>query len=71
MAKFIELIVSEEFESKKELVNIAAIGRIYPNPQSRVKSIVELSYQSVNNTPVYLEVEMAYETLRSSLMSDD
>jgi hypothetical protein len=69
MAKFIELIVSEEFESKKELVNIASIGRIYPNPQSRVKSIVELNYQSVNDTPVYLEVDMAYETLRSSLMS--
>jgi len=69
MARFIELIVSDEFESKRELVNIAAIGRIYPNPQSRVKSIVELNYQSVNNTPVYLEVDMTYETLRSSLMS--
>jgi len=29
---------------------------------------VELNYQSVNNSPVYLEVDMAYETLRSSLM---
>jgi hypothetical protein len=68
MAKFIELIVSEEFEIKKELVNVDVIGRIYPNPQSRSKSIVELNYQSVNNSPVYLEVDMAYETLRSSLM---
>ena len=69
MAKFIELIVSEEFEVKKELINIDVIGRIYPNPQSRAKSIVELNYQSVNNSPVYLEVDMAYETLRSDLMA--
>jgi hypothetical protein len=68
MAKFIELTVSEEFEIKRELVNIETIGRIYPNPQSRSKSIVELCYQSVNNTPVYLEVDIAYETLRSALM---
>ena len=64
MTKFIELQVSEESETKKELVNIANIGRVYPSPQSSAKSIVELNYQSVNDTPVYLEVEMAYETLR-------
>ena len=64
MTKFIELQVSEELEMKKELVNIANIGRVYPSPQSSAKSIVELNYQSVNDTPVYLEVDMAYETLR-------
>jgi hypothetical protein len=69
MTKFIELTVSEEFETKTELVNIASIGRIYASPQSRTKSIVELNYQSVNDTPVYLEVEVPYETLRLKLMS--
>jgi hypothetical protein len=69
MTKFIELTVSEEFETKTELVNIASIGRIYASPQSRAKSIVELNYQSVNDTPVYLEVEVPYETLRLKLMS--
>lgn len=69
MTKFIELIVSEESETKSELVNVANIGRIYPSPQSRVKSIVELNYQGVNDTPVYLEVDMPYETLRINFMS--
>lgn len=69
MAKFIELTVSEEFETKKELVNVDAIGRIYPNPQSSGRSIVELNYHSANNTPVYLEVDMMYETLRLNLLS--
>ncbi|MBA4055390.1 MAG: hypothetical protein C0490_11810 [Marivirga sp.] len=69
MTKFIELTVSEEFETKTELVNIASIGRIYASPQSRAKSIVELNYQSVNDAPVYLEVEVPYETLRQKLMS--
>lgn len=69
MTKFIELVVSEESETKSELVNVANIGRIYPSPQSRVKSIVELNYQGVNDTPVYLEVDMPYETLRINFMS--
>ena len=69
MTKFIELTVSEEFETKTELVNIASIGRIYPSPQSRVKSIVELTYQSVNDAPVYLEVDTPYETLRLKFLS--
>ena len=69
MTKFIELTVSEEFETKTELVNIASIGRIYASPQSRAKSIVELNYQSINDTPVYLEVDVPYETLRQKLMS--
>lgn len=69
MTKFIELQVSEESESKKELVNVANIGRIYPSPQSSARSIVELNYQSVNDTPVYLEVEMAYETLRLKFLA--
>ena len=69
MTKFIELTVSEESETKTELVNVANIGRIYPSPQSRVRSIVELNYQGVNDTPVYLEVDMPYETLRINFMS--
>jgi hypothetical protein len=65
MIKFIELPVSEESETKTELVNVDNIGRIYPSPQSNRKSIVELNYHSVNDAPVYLEVELPYETLRS------
>ena len=68
MTKFIELTVSEDFETKTELVNVANIGRVFPSPQSRVKTIVELNYQSINDTPVYLEVEIPYETLRSVLV---
>ena len=66
--KFIELKVSEESESKVQLVNIQNIGRVYANPQSNRKCIVELNYQSINDAPVYLEVEMPYETVRSYLI---
>ena len=69
MTKFIELTVSEDSETKTELVNIANIGRVFPSPQSRVKTIVELNYQSINDAPVYLEVDIPYETLRSVLIS--
>jgi hypothetical protein len=69
MIKFIELPVSEDDETKTELVNLASIGRVYPNPQNRIRSIVELNYQSINDAPVYLEVEMPYESLRLSLLS--
>ena len=68
MTKFIELPVAEDDETKTELVNIASIGRVYPNPQSRVRSIVELNYQSINDAPVYLEVELPYETLRLNFL---
>ena len=68
MTKFIELTVSEEFDAKTELVNIANIGRVFPSPQSDARTIVELNYQSVNDSPVYLEVEMRYETLRQTLL---
>ena len=69
MIKFIELKVSEESEVKTELINVANIGRVYPSPQSERKCIVELNYQSVHDAPVYLEVEMPYETLRSYFLS--
>ena len=69
MTKFIELTVSEDFETKTELVNISNIGRVFPSPQSRNKTIVELNYQSINDAPVYLEVDIPYETLRSVLVS--
>lgn len=68
MSKFIELKVSDESETKTQLINVASIGRVYANPQSSRKSIVELNYQSVNDAPVYLEVEMPYETLRAYLV---
>jgi hypothetical protein len=68
MPKFIEVKVSEESEVKNELINVENIGRIYPNPQSDRKSIIELNYHSVNDAPVYLEVEMSYETLRSYVL---
>lgn len=65
MTKFIELKVEEEGEIKLQLINVASIGRVYANPQNTRKSIVELNYHSINDAPVFLEVEMAYETLRS------
>ena len=64
MAKFIELKVSEDEETKTELINIENVGRVFPSPQNSRKSIVELNYHSGNDAPVYLEVEMAYESLR-------
>ena len=64
MIKFIELKVSDDLEEKKELVNVSSIGRVYADPQSSARCIVELNYQSVNDAPVFLEVEMAYESLR-------
>ncbi len=67
MTKFIELPVADEDESKFVFVNVASIGRVYPNPQNRLKSIVELNYQSISEAPVYLEVEMPYETLKMNL----
>lgn len=69
MTKFIELTVAEDSETKSELINVANIGRVFPSPQSRVKTIVELNYQSINDAPVYLEVDIPYESLRSTLMS--
>jgi hypothetical protein len=64
MAKFIELTIAEDDEIRKVLVNISSIGRIYPNPQNSNKSIVELNYHSINDAPVFLEVETPYEKLR-------
>jgi hypothetical protein len=70
MVRFIELkVASDDAEITTQLVNVASIGRIYPNPQSARKSIVELNYQSINDAPVFLEVEMPYETLRSYFTS--
>ena len=69
MTKFIELTTADEVETKTELVNIASIGRVYPSPQSRMKTIVELNYQSINDAPVYLEVESPYENVRAMLVN--
>jgi hypothetical protein len=69
MTKFIELTTADDVETKTELINIASIGRVYPSPQSRMKTIVELNYQSINDAPVYLEVESPYENVRSLLLT--
>lgn len=67
-ARFIELKVTEEEEATSQLVNVANIGRVYPSPQSTRKCFVELNYHSVHDAPVYLEVDMPYETVRSYLV---
>jgi hypothetical protein len=70
MTRFIELQTADEVGSKTELISVSSIGRVYESPQSRMKSIVELNYQSINDAPVYLEVDMPYEKLRAMLMED-
>ncbi len=69
MNTFIELKTEEEGEIKLQIVNTSSIGRIYPSPQNSRKCIVELNYHSINDAPVFLEVEMPYETLRSYFIS--
>lgn len=70
MSKFIELpVLRDDDESGSVLVNVASIGRIYPDPQNTRRSMVELNYQSINDAPVHLEVEIPYETLRQHLLS--
>ena len=70
MMQFIELkVANDEGESVTQLINVSTIGRIYPNPQSNRKSIVELNYHSINDAPVFLEIEMPYDTLRSYFTS--
>ena len=64
MPKFIELPVSDELETKNQLINIETVGRVYGSPQSERRSIVELNYHSISDAPVYLEVEIPYEKLR-------
>lgn len=68
MIKFIELPIAEEEETKKELINMANIGRVFQNPQNSRLTIVELNYHSINDAPVCLEVDMPYETLRAYLL---
>ena len=64
MPKFIELEVTDEMETRSQLINIETIGRIYPSPQNTRRSIVELNYHSISDAPVYLEVEIPYDKLR-------
>jgi hypothetical protein len=68
MKRFIELTVTEEQETKTELINIDSIGRIYPSPQNTRRSIVELNYHSINDAPVYLEVDTPYEALKGLIL---
>jgi hypothetical protein len=70
MARFIELTVSEESETKKEIVNIDCVGRVFPSPQNTRRSIVELNYHSISDAPVYLEVEMPYESLKHYFLGE-
>lgn len=65
MIKFVELPIAEEDEIKKELVNVANIGRVFPSPQNARLTMVELNYHSINDAPVCLEVNMPYDTLRT------
>jgi hypothetical protein len=67
MARFIELQVSDEMETKPQFINIETIGRVYQNPQNIRKCIVELNYHSISDAPVYLEVEMAYDQVKTML----
>lgn len=69
MPKFIELEVSDEMETKPQLINIETIGRVYSNPQSTRKCIVELNYHSISDAPVYLEVELPYEKVRDMILA--
>jgi len=67
MNKFIEIPVAADEEGddvKKQLINVANVGRVMQNPQNTRKSIVELNYHSINDAPVFLEVMMPYEELR-------
>lgn len=67
MMNFIELPIEDDDEIKMELVNVANIGRVFPNPQNSRKTMVELSYHSINDAPVCLEINLPYETVRSYL----
>ena len=72
MPQFIELPVigdDDESETKLQLINVAAIGRIFASPQNSRRSMVELNYHSINDAPVFLEVEMAYEVLRVKVLA--
>jgi hypothetical protein len=71
MPKFIELRVTEDESSWMVLVNTASVGRVYPNPQNKLMSIVELNYHSINDAPVFLEVDTPYETLRQDFINMD
>lgn len=69
MTKFVELPIAEEDEVKKELVNVANIGRVFPSPQNERLTMVELNYHSINDAPVCLEVNLPYDTLRTYFIS--
>lgn len=69
MIKFVELPIAEEDEVKKELVNVANIGRVFPSPQNERLTMVELNYHSINDAPVCLEVNLPYDTLRTYFIS--
>jgi hypothetical protein len=71
MPRFIELEVTDEMETRPQLVNVENIGRIYPNAQNSRKSIVELNYHSISDAPVYLEVEVPYEKLRALFLAEN
>jgi len=67
MIQFIEVPVAadDEEEVKKQMINMANVGRIYASPQNSRKSMMELNYHSINDAPVLLEIDLPYETLRT------
>jgi hypothetical protein len=72
MTQFIELPVAaddDESEAKKQVINLANVGRVYASPQNSRKSMMELNYHSINDAPVLLEIELPYETLRTYFIS--
>jgi hypothetical protein len=58
----------EEAEARTQLINVHSIGRVFASPQNSRRSIIELNYHSINDAPVFLEVEWSYETVRQSVM---
>jgi hypothetical protein len=71
MAQFIEIPVTpdDEEEVRKQVINMANVGRVYASPQNTRKSMMELNYHSINDAPVLLEVDLPYETLRTYFIS--
>ena len=70
MAKFIELTITDEDETRTQIINRDCVGRVYASPQNSRKSIVELNYHSISDAPVYLEVEVPYEKLRALFLEE-
>ena len=73
MSTFIEVPVvagdEEETEVRTQLINIDCIGRVFSSPQNSRRSIIELNYHSINDAPVFLEVEQSYDSVRQAILN--